>query len=204
MRPMIRVAISPMSLSGPLAMLSADDHKIPHHVRAMATLDPSEVWREWCVDIVEVLNLWFEIELGTHMLLATILKTKTQLAIALLSSVSGPKAQRDIILNCASCAYSREPDLKKIETILKRLSIAARRRNQLMHGLLSFHPSYPYQLAVTNRYAKADPALIAYEIITKQEMKRIKNQFSLLRADIHGLIRHLKKAKRQSLLGTRL
>jgi hypothetical protein len=55
----------------------------------MATLDTSEVWREWCVDIVEVLNLWFEIELGTHMRLATILKTKTQLAIALLSSVSG-------------------------------------------------------------------------------------------------------------------
>src|ERR1700730_7636653 len=112
----------------------------------MATLDPTELWRAWCVDIVEVLNLWFEIEHGTHELLATILKTKIQLTIALLSSVSGPKAQRDIILNCASCAYAREPDLKKIETILKRLSIAARRRNLLVHGLLSFHPSYPYQL----------------------------------------------------------
>ena len=93
MRSMIRVAISPMSLSGPPAMLSADDRKIRTKSERMATLDPSEVWREWCVDIVEVLNLWFEIELGTHMLLATILKTKTQLAIALLSSVAGAKAE---------------------------------------------------------------------------------------------------------------
>ena len=96
------------------------------------------------------MNAWAGIEIGSAYLLAAILKTESQLAMAILGTVTSYNARRDIITNTARMVLVNEDDLNAVERICKRLARAAKRRNQIAHATLSYHPEHPGKLMVMN------------------------------------------------------
>ncbi len=150
------------------------------------------------------MNAWAGIEIGSAYLLAAILKTESQLAMAILGTVTSYKARRDIITNTARMVLVNEDDLNAVERICKRLARAAKRRNQIAHATLSYHPEHPGKLMVMNLDPEMKAALMHYSLFSPADLKRVLEQFQQLHADIAAVIEQTRRAERHALLGTQM
>ena len=155
-------------------------------------------------ELVEINQQWALIEQNQALLFGAVIKTRQQIALAILATVTSYKVRRDMIANAARLALGTKRDFAAVEKILKRLSKAARRRNQIVHGIIIVQPQYPHRLGIMSVHADADPALMAYELYTLGQLKAFTSQFSLLAGDIFSLVLRLRHARRRTLRGTRL
>ena len=171
----------------------------------MATKSDIEtIQSELKAEVGAISSAWAQAEFNMTLVLAALLKTKIPLAVAVLSTLSGNKARRDIILNVARIALESEHDWKATEKLIQRISRGAKRRNQIAHGLITLHPEHPDKLTIMSTSATANPAQMHYQVFSLKELQAITQRFDDLATDTFSLAQRLHKAKRAALPGTRM
>jgi hypothetical protein len=155
-------------------------------------------------EVTRISSAWSTTDIHMGILLAAILKTKVQLAMAVLWTVVSTQSRRAMILNAARLAFRSRRPFKRTEAMMRRVANAASRRNQFVHATLGVHASHPTRLLVISMSADSDPGQVHYELYNLNQIQEFVRQIERLNCDLLALALSLKKERRSPLHGTRL